>query len=112
LSLIALWARAFALTTAVEILVALPLLGATGRLRRCAAAVLLGQLATHPAVWFIFPELHLPRPSFLIVAETWAVVVEAFIYRFSLAGLPGRRALAASALANAASFGVGLWLGA
>jgi hypothetical protein len=61
-------------------------------------------------VWFIFPELHLPRPAFLLVAETWAVVIEAAIYRFVLPGLSWRRAALVSAIANGASVLAGLLL--
>jgi hypothetical protein len=110
-SLLALWARAFGLTVVVELLVGVPLLAARagGRGRR-AAAVLLAQVATHPAVWFIFPELHLARGLFLLAAESWAVVAETLIYRFVFPTLTWRRALLVSVLANAASVGVGMLL--
>jgi hypothetical protein len=111
LSLISMWARAFAVTTGVEIWVAVPGLGRVAPRGRRAIAALIGQLATHPAVWFILPELHLPRTKFMLLAETWAVVVEALIYIFSLPELPWGRALVVSVVANAASVGVGLLLG-
>ncbi|HYQ45220.1 MAG TPA: hypothetical protein VER11_24705 [Polyangiaceae bacterium] len=113
------WLVAFALTVASELAVAVPLLGAidahplepreANRARRV-AAVCLAQLATHPSVWFIWPLLNLPRPLFLLVAESFALLVEALIYRFSFERLSWSRCFATSALANAASVLVGLYL--
>ncbi|MEI9941660.1 MAG: hypothetical protein WDO69_30970 [Pseudomonadota bacterium] len=104
------WLSAFALTTASELVIAVPLLDAGGSRLRRIAAVCLAQLATHPAVWFIWPLLGLPRPLFLLLAESFALLVEALIYRFSFERVSWPRCFAASALANAASVLVGLWL--
>jgi hypothetical protein len=104
------WLIAFVLTVASELVIAVPLLAAGGSRPRRVAAVCLAQLATHPAVWFIWPLLALPRPLFLLLAEGFAVCVEALIYRFSFERLSWSRCLAASALANAVSVLVGLWL--
>jgi hypothetical protein len=104
------WARFFAFTLGVEMLVAVPLLGRAQRpVRRC-AAVLFAQLATHPLVWFALPELHLGRLPFLVVAESFAVVVELALYRLVFPELSWSRALAISALANGASTAVGTLL--
>jgi hypothetical protein len=64
------WARAFALTVAVELAVA-PLLLRPGEasLARRLATVFVAQLASHPVVWFVLPELALRRTAFLAVAE-------------------------------------------
>lgn len=105
------WARAFAITLLVELPVGVPLLGRGETKTRRAAAVLFAQLASHPAVWFVFPNLHLGRTPYLLVAEGWAVASEVLLYRLVFANLPWSRALAASALANAMSFSVGLWIG-
>jgi len=104
------WLVAFALTVSSELLVAVPLLSAGGSRSRRIAAVCLAQLATHPSVWFIWPLLGLPRPLFLFLAEAFALLVEALIYRFSFERLNWSRCFAASAVANAASVFVGLWL--
>jgi hypothetical protein len=74
------------------------------------AAVCLAQLATHPAVWFIWPLLGWSRPVYLLVAESFALVIETLVYRLVFERLPWSRALAVSALANCASLAVGLWL--
>jgi hypothetical protein len=102
------WLRAFLVTAAVELLVAVPLLGRSRPAARRAAAVLLGQLATHPLVWFVWPSLGLGRTAFLVVAESWAFVIELATYRLVFPDLPTRRAAASSALANGASLAVGL----
>ena len=74
---VALWARAFAITLAVEVPIATWLLrdADPSRLRRAGAA-LAGNLATHPAVWFILPALALGHAQMTAVQEGWAVLVE------------------------------------
>src|SRR5688572_32107085 len=75
------WYRIFLLTTSIELLVAVPLLGRESGYVRRVAAVLLGQLASHPLVWFVWPAFGFSRPGFLAVAESWAVAVEWLTYR-------------------------------
>lgn len=111
------WLIAFGITLLSELAVAVSLLGAGGsaslgemsRARRI-AAICLAQLATHPSVWFIWPLLSLSRPAFLTVAEGFAVIVEALTYRFCFSRLSWSRCFATSALANATSVLLGLWL--
>jgi hypothetical protein len=102
------WLRAFLLTTVTELAVAVPVLGHEGPLPRRVAAVCLAQLATHPAVWFIWPLFGWPRPTYLLVAEAFALITEALIYRLAFERLLWSRAFAASALANGVSVAVGL----
>jgi len=111
LTYVAFWARAFALTLAVEAPIAVWLLRDADRSRlRRLGAVLAGNLATHPAVWFILPALGLSHLPITAVQETWAVVIELAVYRLVFPTLPWSRALGVSALANGASFAVGLLL--
>ena len=109
LGFVYLWVKAFALTASVELLVAVPLLTRTGAplWQRC-AVVLIAQFATHPIVWFVVPALHLPRATFLVTAELWAVLAEAFVYRTALPSTFFVRALVTSGAANAASMLAGL----
>lgn len=102
------WARAFAWTLAVELTVAAPLL----RGRRAARVVLvfLANLASHPAVWFVFPDLGLSYAAWLALAETWAVTVEAIAYATLLPDTSTRRAIAVALAANAASLAAGFAL--
>jgi hypothetical protein len=105
--LVQLWLRAFSLTLLIELAVALPLLGSVAGLQRRASAVVLAQLVTHPAVWFIFPLIGWSQPVYLLVAESWAVLLECALYRTVFPSLRWSKALAVAALANAASYAVG-----
>ncbi|WP_437591397.1 hypothetical protein [Sorangium sp. So ce1000] len=108
---VAAWARAFMVTLLVELAVASPLLGAAERSRgRRAALVAVANIASHPAVWFIFPALALGATARLALSELWAVLLELGVYRLALRDLPAARAVAASALANGASLALGLLL--
>ena len=79
---------------------------------RVGAAVLLANLASHPAVWFIFTQLLLVGSvSFTLATEAWAVIVEGLLYALALRGVGPRRALAASLVANIASYLVGVLVG-
>lgn len=106
------WFAAFLLTLAIE----QPVAG--GLLRRCAPGsfgrllllVVFANLATHPLVWYVFPELPLPPALALALAELWALLGEAVFYRLVLPALSWPRALVTSLAANAASFATGLVL--
>jgi hypothetical protein len=109
-SYVALWLRAFAATVAVELCVAVPLLKVEeASPARRAEGVVLANLASHPMVWFAFPLLGMAYPSMVTLSEAWAVGIELLFYRLVFR-LSLRRALAVSALANGASFAVGLAL--
>ncbi|WP_438008452.1 hypothetical protein WME89_06930 [Sorangium sp. So ce321] len=109
--LVVAWSRAFAVTLLVELAVATPLLGPAEPSRwRRAALVAVANVASHPAVWFIFPALALGATTRLALSELWAVLLELGVYRLALRDLPALRAVAASALANGASLGLGLLL--
>jgi hypothetical protein len=61
---------------------------------------------THPILWFvIFPYLPLPYLWLIVVGETFALLVEGAYFAFFF---HRKRALLWSALANGASFGVGM----
>ena len=107
MQLVQLWLRAFSLTLLIELAVGVPLLGSVAGWQRRVSAVTLAQLVTHPAVWFIFPLLGWSQQLYLLVAESWAVLLECTLYRTTFPALPWSKALAVAALANAASFAVG-----
>jgi len=76
---------------------------------RVGASVLLANLASHPAVWFIFTQLILVGTvTFTLTTEAWAVFVEAVLYVLALRGIDPRRAFVASLVANVASYLVGV----
>jgi hypothetical protein len=104
------WLMAFLVTVAVEVPIVVWLTRAypAGAPRRAALAVF-AQLATHPLVWFVFPRIvGLTGRTSLLLSETWAWLGETGFYLAALPGLPVARAMATSALANAASIAVGL----
>lgn len=105
------WFRAFVLTLLVELLVLTPVLSKQDRkVGRCVATVTLAQVTSHPLVWFVIPVFGLPYLAYTCVAELWAVVVEAALYRLGYPSLTVTRAGLLSLAANAASVIVGLIL--
>ena len=105
-----LWLRAFALTLAVELVVAVPLLRGAGSLARRVLAVLVANLASHPIVWFVVARVIAARAVMIPVAEAWAIGSEAVVFALVFPSLPRLRALGVSAVANAGSFLAGLAL--
>jgi hypothetical protein len=107
------WFAAFVLTLVVET----PIVVAVLRRRepdlvRLALIAIIANLATHPAVWFVFTQLFLVgTPQYVLAAEAWAVAVEAAVYLVVIRGVGTRRAVTASVLANAASIVAGLLAG-
>ena len=80
--LVTLWFKAFFFTVLVETPIAAALLRpAEPRLARRIALILFANLASHPAVWFIFPALGLSYLPTLLISEAWAVLLEALLYR-------------------------------
>lgn len=106
------WFPAFLLTLAVELPVGWLLLRRHERgTLRLLAIVIFANLATHPAVWFVFTQLFLVgTPAYLVAAEGWALVAETLLYLVAIRGLPLRLALGTSLVANVASFVVGGFL--
>jgi hypothetical protein len=96
------WLAAFALTVAIEVPIASVLL--RGPRGRRVVLALVAQCASHPAVWFIFPELPVRYRVMLILAESWAVLSESAIYALLGDGVSWRRAFGVSLLANTASY--------
>ena len=104
-----LWLRAFALTVLVELPIVAYLLRRLEPDRvRLVVLILFANLATHPAVWFIFTQPFLVgTPAYYLAAESWAVVAETVFYWAAFRGLAVRRAFLVALGANAASFLVG-----
>lgn len=108
-----LWLRAFALTVAVELAIAVPLLrsaAADASLGRRVLAVLVANLASHPVVWFVLWRVLASPAARTPLAEAWAVASEAVVFSLVFPAMPRARALGVSAVANAASFLVGVAL--
>ena len=98
------WARAFALTLALELpVVAWMLRDTTSRGRRLALGLLASGI-THPLLWFAWhPHVH-PWGLAVVTGEAWVVAAEAAVYRTVAAP---RTAWRTSLVANAVSLGVG-----
>jgi hypothetical protein len=106
------WFRAFLLTLVCEV----PILLFFGRsacpsLPRRASAVLLANVASHPAVWLIFPRLGLGWGLAVLLSEIWAACLETWLYLLVFREGKFRSAALLSLAANATSFGVGTVLG-
>jgi|GEM_PF-362386 len=124
------WSRAFAFTAAIEIVIAALLftrvlgiaLGEEARAdndnprpparwargARVVALIFYANLASHPAVWFVFPKLGLSYPTMVLAAELWAVASEAIFYSIVVANVRLSQAAGVSLVANGSSFGLGL----
>lgn len=100
------WFSAFVLTVAVEVPVVWYLVRRRQPdLLRLGLLIVFANLATHPAVWFVFTQLFLVGTiEYVVAAESWAVVAEAAFYWAAIRGLTVRRAIAVALLANLASF--------
>jgi hypothetical protein len=108
---VSVWLRAFAWTLLLEVPLVLWLTrDSTMRVTRRGAIAIFANLATHPAVWFVFPKLCLDGGTLLVVQESWAVIVEWLVYFTVIPSLTLGRALGVSALANGVSFAIGLLL--
>ncbi len=107
-----LWLRAFAITLFIEEAIAVPLLKPIEpSVMRRIGMVLVANVATHPLVWFFFPHLGWSWGTVVVVAEAWAVGFEVLVYALMskmTKSAPLSRCIAASALANAGSYLVGM----
>jgi hypothetical protein len=98
-----------ALTLAVEVPLVLLLLRRRGW-KLVLAAALVANLASHPLLHFVLPRLISPaaRGQFILVGEIGVFVLEALVYLAMVRPRPRALAVAAAALANLASYSVGL----
>ena len=108
------WFPAFLLTLAVELPIAVLLLRPSGLgIGRLAGIVAIANLATHPVVWFVLPQLlDVGGPEYVVAAEAWAIVIETVCYWLTVPGISLRRAAATALTANATSWAAGRLLGA
>jgi hypothetical protein len=108
------WVAAFAITLAVEIPVAIYLLRRSQPdLVRLGLLIVLANLATHPIVWYVIGQvLMVGTAGYTLVAEAWAIGVEAVFYAVTIPNVSARRALAVAVAANTASFIAGRVVGA
>ena len=107
------WFITFALTLAIELAVAWPILGLVDRRRgRRVATILLANALTHPIVFGLssIPQSLAIVVPLIVGLELGASAFEAWLYHRSLGRQHLLIAVAASSLANAASLGASLVL--
>jgi hypothetical protein len=108
------WFKAFLLTLAIEQLAAGWALRRDVTWGRRTSIIAVCNIASHPAVWLIFPELGAglgwSRLTTLVLSEVWAFALEALIYALFLGPGQSRKAAYVSTLANALSLSIGLGL--
>lgn len=107
------WFAAFLLTVLIEApVVALLVRRQEPDLVRLGLLIVFANLATHPAVWFVFPQLLLVGTlSYTLVAEGWAVATEACFYGVTIRSLSVPRAIGVALAANVVSFLAGQAIG-
>jgi len=106
---VALWFRSFLFTQAVEIPIYVAFGWGRVPLWRAALAGAACSCLTHPLLWFVWPRVIAGNyRAFVVSGELGVAVIESLVF-FVLA-MPVRffRAVSASFIANAASFGVGM----
>ncbi len=102
------WFEAFLLTLFIECPIVVWLLRSPARRwPRLLGLAVFANLATHPAVWFVFPALGLGYSGSVTLAELWAWGGEAAFWALVLPAVGWRRAAWASLCSNLASFGLG-----
>lgn len=103
------WFKAFVVTCLIEVpFVAWMLRRDDDDLPRRIGLLFFANLASHPAVWFIFPYLGLQQDLALGLSEGWAVLSEALFIWLAFRGISPIRAFGVSSLANGVSFAIGL----
>ena len=110
-----LWLKGFIITQTVELPLAWWVLARHFRQKgrpvstgRIIASAVIGNMATHPLLWFVFPEF-MGYGATLFFGELTAVLVEALLYRLIVGG-SRTVSLGASIAANLGSVLVGLLL--
>lgn len=109
------WWRTFLFTLAVEVplFVIVARVGAGGVrtspiVLACAGAM--GTCITHPLLWFVWPLVGLSYSAYIVSGELIVAVVESFTFFAVARPIRLSRAVAASFIANAASYGLGALL--
>jgi hypothetical protein len=108
---LAIYLLALGLTLAVEVPLALLVLRRQGW-KRVLPAALLANLISHPLLHFALPRVLSPadRVTFLLVGELGVFALEVIVYLLVVRPRPWLLAVGAAALANAASYALGLLL--
>ena len=103
------WLWAFLLTIAIEVPIVVGLTrGSSLAWPKRGAVAVVGQVMTHPLVWFVFPAMPgITGRTGLTLSELWAWLAEAMLYGLTGVAPTVLQAIGVSAIANALSLGVG-----
>ena len=102
------WLKAFVFTLVVEV----PIFVIIARraeipLLKAALAGAAGTCFTHPALCFIWPLLFRDYTLYIVTGELLVATIESFTFYALARPIPLKTAIAASFVANAASYGLG-----
>ena len=104
------WSRSFLITLVIEVPIFALIVRRQVPLWRGALAGAAGSCLTHPLLWFAWPFVVHDYTLYILSGELIVATVESLTF-FALARpIPLTRAIAASFIANAASFGGGILL--
>jgi len=110
-----LWWRTFLFTLAVEVpLFVLVARGGAGGVKTspivlaCAGAM--GTCVTHPLLWFVWPRMGFEYSTYIVTGELLVAIIETFTFYAVARPIRLSRAVAASFIANAGSYGIGALL--
>ena len=110
------WIKAFGFTLAVEIplFVLIGRLGAATKMPvwRLLVAGAAGTMITHPLLWFVWSQVVSDYTAYIASGELLIAIVESFTFWLIARQITLGRAVAASFIANSASYGGGLLLSA
>jgi hypothetical protein len=102
------WLRSFLLTLVLEVPVFVLLARGIAPPLRAALAAAAGSCVTHPLLWFAWPLVVSDYTRYIVSGELLAALAESVVFCALARPVPWSRALAASFIANASSYGVGL----
>jgi hypothetical protein len=103
------WLKAYLFTLLVEVPIFVLIARRTVELPlwRLALAGAAGTLATHPALWFVWPHLFSDYALYIVTGEILVACIESLTFYALARPISFWTAVAASFVANAASYGVG-----
>ncbi len=105
-----LWIRSFGFTIVAEAPVYILLGYGRVGIARAFLAGALGSCITHPLLWFVWPRVVADYHLYVTSGELLVAIIEAIVFYLLARPVGIARAVAASFLANAWSFGLGLFL--
>ena len=107
-TLFILWLKSFAFTLVLEA----PVFGLVGwktaPVWRLLAAGAAGTCITHPALWFLWPRLFRDYTTYIVTGELLVSIIESFTFYALARPITLLKAVSASFLANATSYGCGV----